>query len=125
MKLFFLTFLVLVSNGIVAQSISMEFPAFAGKTYDFVIFQGSKVETVMQDTIPKNGKFKLTIPKKYAPYTGMCRWLITGTAEGGGIDMAIPGYDFSIACLTFLKLSKFFSKFSLVNSLFVLFNKFS
>ena len=100
MKLFFLTFLVLVSNGIVAQTISMEFPAFAGKTFDFVIFQGSKVETVMQDTIPKNGKFKLTIPKKYAPYTGMCRWLITGSAEGGGIDMAIPGYDFSIACLS-------------------------
>jgi thioredoxin-related protein len=83
-----------------AQTISMEFPAFAGKTYDFIIFQGSKAEKVMQDTIPKNGKFKLTIPAQYAPYTGMSRWLFTNSAEGGGIDMAIPGYDFSITCLS-------------------------
>lgn len=83
-----------------AQNITMEFPAFAGKTYDFIIFQGSKQETVMQDTIPANGKFTLKIPKKHAPYTGMCRWLITGTAEGGGLDMAIPGYDFSVSCLS-------------------------
>jgi len=72
-----------------AQNITMEFPAFAGKTYDFVIFQGSKAEKVMQDTIPKNGKFVLKIPKKYAPYTGMCRWLFTNSEQGGGIDMAI------------------------------------
>jgi thiol-disulfide isomerase/thioredoxin len=83
-----------------SQSISMDFPAFAGKTYDFIIFQGSKQETVQQDTIPANGKFTLTIPKQYAPYTGMCRWLITGTAQGGGLDMAIPGYDFSVTCLS-------------------------
>ena len=83
-----------------SQSISMDFPAFAGKTYDFIIFQGSKQETVTQDTIPANGKFTLTIPKQYAPYTGMCRWLITGTAQGGGLDMAIPGYDFSVTCLS-------------------------
>lgn len=30
----------------------------------------------------------------------MCRWLITGTAEGGGLDIAIPGYDFSVTCLS-------------------------
>lgn len=81
-----------------SQTITMEFPAFFGKTYDFVIFQGSKAEKVMQDTIPKNGKFKLTIPKQFAPYTGMCRWLLTNSEQGGGIDMAIPGHDFSISC---------------------------
>jgi thiol-disulfide isomerase/thioredoxin len=81
-----------------AQTISVEFPYFAGKTYDFIIFQGSKLETVQQDTIPANGKFTLTIPIQYAPYTGMCRWLITNTADGGGLDMAIPGYDFSVSC---------------------------
>jgi peroxiredoxin len=83
-----------------SQSIYMEFPAFAGKTYDFIIFQGSKQETVMQDAIPANGKFTLTIPKQYAPYTGMCRWLITNTADGGGLDMAIQGYDFEVSCLS-------------------------
>lgn len=91
---------MLVAVNSFSQSITMEFPAFAGKTYDFIIFQGSKQETVMQDTIPANGKFTLKIPKKYSPYTGMCRWLITGSAEGGGLDMAIPGYDFSVSCLS-------------------------
>jgi hypothetical protein len=78
----------------------MEFPAFAGKTYDFIIFQGSQQETVQQDTIPTNGKFTLTIPKKYAPYTGMCRRLITNTVDGGSLDMAIPGHYFSVSCLS-------------------------
>jgi hypothetical protein len=63
-----------------AQNITMEFPAFAGKTYDLIIFQGSKAEKVMQDTMSQNGKFVLTIPKQYVPYTGMCWGLITGTA---------------------------------------------
>ena len=83
-----------------AQSISMEFPAFAGQTYDFVIFQGSKSATVIQDTIPSDGKFVLTVPKQYAPYTGMSRWLITNSEFGGGLDMAIPGHDFAISCLS-------------------------
>lgn len=83
-----------------SQSVSIDFPAFAGKTYDFIIFQGSKQETVQQDTIPANGKFTLTIPVKFAPYTGMSRWLITGTAQGGGLDMAIPGHNFSVTCLS-------------------------
>ena len=83
-----------------SQTVSIDFPAFAGKTYDFIIFQGSKQETVQQDTIPASGKFTLTIPAKYAPYTGMSRWLITGTAQGGGLDMAIPGYNFSVTCLS-------------------------
>ena len=91
---------VLFSMCLQGQTIAMEFPFFAGKTYDFIIFQGSKQETVQQDTIPANGKFTLKIPKQYAPYKGMSRWLITGTAEGGGLDMALPGHDFAISCLS-------------------------
>jgi thiol-disulfide isomerase/thioredoxin len=83
-----------------SQSISMEFPAFAGKTYEFVIFQGSKTLTVVRDTIPTGGAFTIQVPKQYAPYTGMSRWFITGTAEGGGLDMAIPGHDFAVTCLS-------------------------
>jgi peroxiredoxin len=98
MKYWIVAFWFFVYGSAAAQSIRMEFPAFAGKTYDFVIFQGSKAEKVMQDTIPMNGKFVLTIPKQYAPYTGMCRWLLTNSETGGGIDMAIPGHDFSIRC---------------------------
>ncbi len=99
MKYKLILFFVLFCTGhFYSQSITMEFPSFAGKAYDFIIFQGSKQETVVQDTIPANGKFVLKIPALYAPYTGMSRWLITGTAEGGGLDMAIPGYDFSVSC---------------------------
>jgi len=81
-----------------AQNIKMNFPYFSDKSYDFVIFQGEKQITVLQGTIPENGMFTLSIPKEYAPYTGMCRWLITGTKEGGGLDMIIPGKDFSVTC---------------------------
>ncbi|HCD9236758.1 TPA: alkyl hydroperoxide reductase [Elizabethkingia anophelis] len=76
----------------------MNFPTFSGKTYDFIIFQGSEQITIKQDTIPAGGKFILAIPKEYAPYTGMSRWLITGTKEGGGLDMYIPGKNFSVIC---------------------------
>ena len=99
MKYKLILFFVLFCTGhFYSQSVTMEFPSFAGKAYDFIIFQGSKQETVIQDTIPANGKFVLKIPALYAPYTGMSRWLISGTAEGGGLDMAIPGYDFSVSC---------------------------
>lgn len=83
-----------------AQSVNMEFPYFAGKDYDFIIFQGNQQKTVYQGKIPADGKFVLTIPTEYAPYTGMSRWLITGTQEGGGLDMLIPGKNFSVSCLS-------------------------
>ena len=38
-----------------AQKIEMLWPAFAGKTYDFIIFQ---------DTIAKDGSFVLSVPEK-------------------------------------------------------------
>ncbi|WP_165835306.1 peroxiredoxin family protein [Chryseobacterium viscerum] len=81
-----------------AQKIDLYFPHFAGKTYDFIIFQGDKQQTLVQGTIPEDGKFTLSIPKEYAPYTGMSRWLITNSKEGGGLDMLIPGKDFSVSC---------------------------
>lgn len=85
-----------------SQTIRIEFPAFAGKTFEFIIFQGSQnIKIYENDTIPPNGVVTIEIPEKYAPYTGMCRWLITNTAEGGGLDMAIPGHDFKVTCLSF------------------------
>ncbi|WP_370895954.1 peroxiredoxin family protein [Chryseobacterium gossypii] len=95
-KLLFILWVGLFS----AQRISMEFPRFAGKTYDFILFRGSEPKTVYQGTIPPDGKFILNVPAEYAPYTGMCRWLITGTEQGGGLDMVIPGGDFSVRCLS-------------------------
>ncbi|MCT4288147.1 alkyl hydroperoxide reductase [Elizabethkingia anophelis] len=76
----------------------MFFPHFAGRTYDFIIFQGLETKTVAQGTIPADGKFILNIPEEYRTYTGMSRWLITNSREGGGLDMYIPGHDFSVSC---------------------------
>ncbi|CAA7197164.1 TlpA family protein disulfide reductase [Chryseobacterium potabilaquae] len=81
-----------------AQKISMYFPEFAGKTYDFVLFQGQNTP-VQKGTIPPDGRFVLEVPKEYAPYQGMSRWLITNSAEGGGLDMVIDKKDFSVDCL--------------------------
>ncbi len=96
-KIFLLIFFgILITN---AQEINIKFPFFAGKTYEFVIFQGGEIVKLYEnDTIPQNGVVNIVIPKEYTPYTGMCRWLITGTAEGGGLDMAIPGYGFKVSC---------------------------
>jgi len=94
-----ITLFCLITYGTRAQTIGMEFPAFAGKTYELILFQGDRQVKVVQDTIPAGGKFALTIPADYAPYTGMCRWLITNTKEGGGLDMTIPGHGFSVSCM--------------------------
>ena len=80
-----------------AQQIRMEFPHLRGKTFEFIVFQGDR-PVVMQDTVPADGKFTLAVPEEYRPYTGMSRWLITNTMEGGGLDMVIPGKDFSVTC---------------------------
>lgn len=89
---------MLFSISIKAQNIDMYFPHFAEKTYDFIIFQGGQQRTIYQGTIPLDGKFTLSIPEEYKSYKGMSRWLITGTKEGGGLDMFIPGRDFSVSC---------------------------
>lgn len=98
--IFILTFILGFSSRCFGQNIQMEFPRFAGKTYEFIIFQGSNAKRVLEGTIPSDGKFTLSIPKQYAPYTGMCRWLITGTEEGGGLDMIVFGKDFLVSCLS-------------------------
>lgn len=98
MKLFRYLVLGVFSFSLHAQEIKMYFPHFAGKSYDFIIFQGSESKTVMQGVIPENGYFQLKIPKDYSLYTGMSRWLITGTREGGGLDMFVLGKDFSVSC---------------------------
>lgn len=90
-------FIIAALYSIKSQTINMNFPHFAGKGYDFILFQGTQ-KTVYKGVIPSDGKFTLQIPKEYAPYNGMSRWLITGTAEGGGLDMYIPGKDFSVSC---------------------------
>jgi thioredoxin-related protein len=100
-KIKFIIIFFCLSNMVDAQTIEMNFPKFAGKTFEFIIFQGDKLVKVYEnDTIPKNGLVKIDIPKEFSPYKGMCRWLITNSAEGGGLDMAIPGYGFKVTCFS-------------------------
>lgn len=97
----FLEFIIIISGLIIirSQKIEMNFPKFAGKSYDFIIFQGDRQEKVCQGIIPDNGQFTLSVPEAYGDYTGMSRWLITGTKEGGGLDMFVPGHNFSVSCM--------------------------
>ncbi len=41
--------LILLSISIKSQNINMSFPYFAGKTYDFIIFQGGQQQTVYKE----------------------------------------------------------------------------
>ena len=94
--MFFLT----LSNFLIrAQKIDMYFPKFAGKEYSFFIFQGKNQKKILKGQIPSDGKFTIEIPKEYSFYRGMSRWLLTNSEEGGGLDMYIPGRDFSVSCL--------------------------
>lgn len=95
-----LLFILLLNSSVsfYAQTISMDFPKFAGKNYTFTIFQGSKVITAHQGTIPLNGKFNMEIPTQFSPYTGMFSWQISNYDGGGQLDMIIPGHGYSISC---------------------------
>ncbi len=99
-KIILFSLMLILASALQAQTIKMNFPAFAGKTYDFIIFQGNTNIKAQQDTIPADGKFELKIPEEYAPYNGMCRWLITNSREGGGLDMSIPGKGYEVTCLS-------------------------
>jgi thiol-disulfide isomerase/thioredoxin len=91
--------LLLVSFVTKAQTIHVEFPYFAGQTYEFKIFQGQKQITLKTDTIRKGGKVQLYIPKEYAGYKGMAQWYLTNSATGGGLDLIINSENFSVTCL--------------------------
>lgn len=97
-NLFYIFVFSLAPKIYVGQTLNIVFPKFAGNTYEFIIFQGGKTIKIIEDSIPPNGKIQLTIPKKYHPYTGMGRWLLTNTSKGGGLDLVLPGYGYQILC---------------------------
>jgi thiol-disulfide isomerase/thioredoxin len=96
-KHFFL--LLCISFSATAQTITLEFPYFAGQTYEFTIFQGDNRIKLKEDSIPKGGKVQLTIPENYKGYKGMAQWYLTNSATGGGLDLIINNEDFSVSCL--------------------------
>ncbi len=92
--------------GATAQNITLEFPYFVGKTYEFKIVQGTKHIVLQKDTIAQGGNVQLQIPPKYKGYKGMAMWYITNSATGGGLEMVINNEDFSVSCLAKIPTSK-------------------
>lgn len=92
-------FTLLMTTCTQAQTINLEFPYFAGNTFDFTIFQGDKRISLLKDTIPEGGKVQLVIPEEYKGYKGMAQWYLTNSTTGGGLDLVINNEDFSVACL--------------------------
>ncbi len=98
-KYIYLLGLLIASFGATAQTINLEFPYFAGKTYEFKIVQGNKHIVLQNDTIPKGGKIQLQIPTAYKGYKGMAMWYLTNSKTGGGLELVINNEDFSVSCL--------------------------
>lgn len=99
-KILFIIYSILIFNcSTFAQSINLEFPYFAGKTYEFKIVQGDKHIILQKDTIRKNGIVTLTIPDEFKGYKGMAMWYLTNSKEGGGLEMIINQENFSVTCL--------------------------
>jgi thioredoxin-related protein len=104
--LFFFLASFICTTSITAQTIQLEFPFFAGNTYEFKIVQGNKEIVLQNDTIPMGGKVTLTIPKKYKGYKGMAMWYITNSKNGGGLDLVINNENFSVTCLDSIPTAK-------------------
>lgn len=102
----YLLWLLMASVGVQAQTVNLTFPYFAGKTYEFKIFQGDKHITLKTDTIRQGGKLQLVIPNQYAPYVGIAQWYLTNNKMGGGLDLIINKQDFSVSCLDSIPTNK-------------------
>jgi thiol-disulfide isomerase/thioredoxin len=84
---------------IYCQTIDLDFPFFAGKTYEFKIVQGDKHIVLIKDTIKKGKKVQIVIPEKFKGYKGMAMWYLTNSKTGGGLELVVNNEDFSVSCL--------------------------
>lgn len=80
-----------------AQQIQLHFPAFAGKEWDLILLQGLQKDTVLQGTIPSDGRVVLKLPERRRAYSGMARWMLR---DGGGLDFVLNGESFQVECLS-------------------------
>lgn len=80
-----------------AQTITLTFPEFAGRTWDLIFLRGLKQDTVLTGVIPEGGRVVLNIPQSSRNYVGMGRWMLR---NGGGLDFVVNGESFSVECLS-------------------------
>lgn len=80
-----------------AQSISLDFPYFAGDAWVLQAFRGERMDTIASGALNQKGKTAILLPENYKNYTGMSRWML---AKGGGVDMILTGKEnIAISCL--------------------------
>lgn len=89
--------ILLFTTSVHAQDIQLHFPHFAGHSYDWKLFQGTKQITVRSGEIASDGRVTLVMPEAFQDYRGMTRWMLK---TGGGLDMIYVGKGFSVECLS-------------------------
>ena len=80
-----------------AQSVSLEFPHFAGQEWYMTAFCGEGIDTITAGRLDSQGKTHITLSAKYKNYRGMTQWLLR---SGGGLDIIVAGNeDITVSCL--------------------------
>lgn len=79
-----------------AQSVSLDFPHFAGQEYHFWAFRGEKRDTIASGKLDEHGRGKLVLPDRMKGHRGMTQWMLV---NGGGLDIIFAGEErFSVSC---------------------------
>jgi hypothetical protein len=94
--IFITTVLLILSIQSPAQSVSLDFPYFAGQEYHFWAFRGEKQDTIASGRLDEHGRGKLTLPDRMKGHRGMTQWMLV---NGGGLDIIFAGEEnFSVSC---------------------------
>lgn len=94
--LFLLLSMALAIGTANSQTISLDFPLFAGQEWYMTAFRGDSEDTITIGKLDELGKVRITLPEKYKNYRGMTQWLLR---KGGGLDIIIAGGEnVSVSC---------------------------
>jgi len=94
-KIFLILITILTTASIQSQTINIELPHFAGKTYYCLAGQGQKSDTIAKGKLDKSGKTVIVFKDRFKGYKGMSRFLLT---DGGGLDLVINKENFTVSC---------------------------
>jgi len=96
MKYLLIIFIFLSALLAHAQQITVDLPHFAGKEYAWILFDGSKQDTIARSALDEKGGTVLTVPTEYKNWRGMSNLLLK---DGGGLELILNGEsDFTASC---------------------------
>lgn len=96
-KLMLMSICLLCATNLLAQSVTLDFPHFAGQEWYMTAFRGDGKDTITTGKLDEQGKTKIILPEKYKNHRGMTQWLLR---KGGGLDIIIAGGEnVSVSCL--------------------------